>query len=141
MINKSLYLIVILFIIFIIVYIGFFYQKEYFKEIDNRVLEIKMMLLPYFPELKKIKMFKDTSSYTVNKTKIALCTEKGKKKYDNNMLIYVTLHELAHVLNKKDYGHTPNFYKIFNKLLERAKIAGLYDENKKRPINYCKTIF
>ena len=41
--------------------------------------------------------------------------DKNGKYYDDNMLNYVALHELAHVLCD-EIGHTDKFYAIFDEL-------------------------
>ena len=54
------------------------------------------------------------------------------------MLLYVTLHELAHVVNKEDIGHTAAFYDRFDELLQKAEEIGLYDPTQKVISNYCQ---
>ena len=51
------------------------------------------------------------------------------------MLIYVSLHEIAHVLCKS-HGHTPEFYNIFDNLLQRAKDQGVYTDEIPQIKNY-----
>lgn len=117
------------------------YFIRYFKEEqltkDPRILYLKNKLYPIFPELEKTKLMKSNNgSYTINKYKIFICTEKNGVRYNDNMLIYVILHELAHVLCN-EIGHTQKFMDIFNQLLNRAEKYGLYDPNIKRIDNYC----
>lgn len=79
-----------------------------------------------------------SSSYTEDKTIIYLCLrdEKGQF-YPINTLIYVALHEIAHLLNKEDYGHTAAFHRIFDDLLCKAAAKGVYDPNKPHSSWYC----
>lgn len=105
-------------------------------EKDPIVMRIKSKLIPYFPELKHVKLMRGTASYTINKRKIYLCTSHSGTQYDDNMLIYVTLHELAHVITK-EIGHGPEFVGNFRKLLEKAIRLKLYDPSKPKVENYC----
>ena len=86
-----------------------------------------------------LKLYKGTKSYTINKEQTFMCLydEKGEY-YPLNMILYVLLHERAHSLNTKDVGHTDEFYRIFNELLEQAEKEDIY--NSKIPIigNYCE---
>lgn len=128
-------------IIIILIIFGLFYIISYIREEqllkDPRIVDLKTKLSGVFPELNKAKVMKGNSSYTLNKQKIYICTEKNGVKYDDNMLTYVTLHELAHVLCD-EVGHTPKFMEIFSGLLDRAEHYGLYDPDMKKVKNYCK---
>ena len=44
---------------------------------------------------------------------------------------------IAHVLNREDYGHTPAFHKMFDKLLCLAAKKGVYDPNAPHPDVYA----
>ena len=78
------------------------------------------------------------SSYTEDKSIIYLCLrdEKGQF-YPINTLMYVALHEIAHLVNKEDFGHTASFHKIFDKLLCKAAAMGIYDPSKPHTAWYC----
>ena len=52
------------------------------------------------------------------------------------MLIYVTLHELAHV-RCDEIGHTEKFHRIFKEILDEAANKGVYDSKKAIIKNYC----
>jgi hypothetical protein len=83
----------------------------------------------------------DSTTYTVNKSEIFMCMssrDEEKFIYDINTLMYVIIHELAHICNDST-GHTPLFNKTFYFLLENAVKAGVYTyvDYKKNPINYC----
>ena len=56
--------------------------------------------------------------------------------YDYNMLIYVALHELSHVLCD-EIGHTPKFHRIFEKILKQAELLKIYNPNIPIVKNYC----
>jgi hypothetical protein len=88
--------------------------------------------------LKNLVMVEDNESYTINKKVIHLCTKNPQngKYYDKNTLMFVVLHELAHVLCS-DVGHTENFTNINYTLLNHAIKHGLYDPTKPFVKNYC----
>lgn len=81
------------------------------------------------------------TSYSVNKgEKIVYClrSKQTKKLYDLNLLMYVTLHELAHIASP-EYNHTPLFKKIFAFLTAEAIKNNLYVKLNfdKNNVNYC----
>ncbi len=90
------------------------------------------------PSLVKIPLSMESSAYTEDKKRIALCLENPETKtpYDMNTIMYVSLHELGHILNK-GYGHGDDFKKIFSGLLKKATQLGFYDPKKPLPSVYC----
>lgn len=81
------------------------------------------------------------TSYTVNKgDEIALClrSRKDGKLHDINLVMYVVLHELAHVACP-EIDHTPLFKKIFIYFLKEAEDIGIYVHTKYdiSPQEYC----
>jgi len=81
------------------------------------------------------------TSYTVNKgDKIALClrSKTNGNLHDINLVMYVVLHELAHVACP-EIDHTPLFKKIFIFLLEVSIGLGIYqrDNYQSTPVEYC----
>lgn len=89
--------------------------------------------------LKNLVMVEDNESYTINKKTIHLCTQDpyNGEYYDKNTLMYVVLHELAHVLCS-DIGHTDTFVTINSALLKHAVRHGFYDPSKPFVKNYCR---
>lgn len=87
--------------------------------------------------LEEVEMYQGEKSYTINKEKIFMCMkDEHDEYYKDNMLIYVLLHEISHVLSES-VGHTDEFYAIFHAILEQANKMNIYDAS--RPINqeYC----
>lgn len=111
-------------------------RNEHFLEKHPDVLRIRSILQPIFPELANHRLLKSDASYTLDKGDIYLCTDFNGRKYDDNMIIYVTLHELAHTLTPT-IGHTLHFMETFKNLLNRAYMHGLYDPLKPLAFNYC----
>lgn len=81
------------------------------------------------------------TSYSVNKgEEIYFClrSKKTNKFHDINLLMYVTLHELAHVATP-EYGHTPLFNENFRFLTNIAIDINLFTNVnfRKNPVEYC----
>lgn len=80
------------------------------------------------------------TSYSVNKgEKIILCIRQRDKSFvDKNIILYVAIHELAHLMTS-DIGHTTTFWENFKFLLKEAIFLKIYkkvDFNDK-PQDYC----
>tara|TARA_A100001037_G_scaffold74271_2_gene66539 strand:- start:8819 stop:9370 length:552 start_codon:yes stop_codon:yes gene_type:complete len=70
----------------------------------------------------------DHVSYSVNKgEKIALCLRNKKSNTfeDDNIIMFVLIHELAHILTE-EVGHTDKFWDNMRELLEEAEKLDLY---------------
>lgn len=82
------------------------------------------------------------TSYSVNKgEKIVFCLrskDETKKLVDENTIMFVALHEVAHIVTLST-GHTEEFWDNFRWLLEEAIQIGIYKEvdYKKKPVPYC----
>lgn len=95
---------------------------------------------------KKVMETLPTSEYTAyseNKgEKLAFCLNRKKEDnndlIDENTLMFVAIHELAHIMTKS-IGHKSEFWENFKQLLEEAKAAGLHSpvDYKKEPREYC----
>lgn len=141
--NKELILIIL--ITFLFCLIVYFCVKKSLKIYDDPILEkIKTDLTKIYPNYPNlgVSMFAANDSFTENKKKIFLCVKKPNKEYYKyNTLIYIALHELAHVLTKKyDIDtHGEEFHQTFHSLLTTAKEKGLYDEKIELDYDYCGT--
>lgn len=81
------------------------------------------------------------TSYTINKGEIiSLCliNKSNNTLHDYNLLMYVSIHELAHVACP-DIGHGQLFYEIFKFFILSAIDINIYkyDNLKKNPREYC----
>ena len=80
------------------------------------------------------------TSYSVNKgEKISICVRhKDKTFIDDNIIIFVVIHELAHVMTTS-IGHTPEFWDNMAFLLEEGEKVGIYkpENYKENPVDYC----
>lgn len=87
--------------------------------------------------LDEIKVYKGKKSYTINKRKVFLCLrDENNEYYEDNMLLYVFLHELAHVICD-EVGHTKKFHDIFKDLLDVAVDKNIWDPDEEIIQNYC----
>lgn len=85
----------------------------------------------------EISLSKGKKSYTINKEEIFLCLlDENGNYYDDNMLIYVLLHEISHSVCN-EIGHTEKFNKIFHAFIKKAVELQIYDNTKPLIRNYC----
>lgn len=127
--------------------------ESFTYETDPKLDEIKNIISPLFGPnkyhdgalqalnsrdiLDEIRLYKGNKSYTINKEKVFICLkDRNNNYYDTNMLVYVTLHELAHVINPT-VGHDSSFHQVFDKLLLEAEKMKIYDPNMNIDSNYC----
>lgn len=84
------------------------------------------------------------TSYSVNKgEKIVFCIRSRDSKeslVQINTLVFVALHELAHV-GTDSVGHTQEFWDNFRFLLKESISIGIYEHQdfKNKPVKYCGT--
>jgi predicted metal-dependent hydrolase len=107
-------------------------DTEYIKNLIDRTKEINIMETPSDEK---------HTSYTINKgEKIVLCLRSKflNNIHDMNTIMYVVIHELAHVACP-EYGHTPLFKKIFIFLLKQSEKINIYKSIDYRinPQDYC----
>lgn len=107
--------------------------KQYIEQLDQRIQNTIMN------ESTQDSVY---TSYSVNKgEQIVFCLRSKKKKnklHDLNLVMYVTLHELAHV-GCPEQGHTDLFKHIFAFFTEVAIDIDIYHkvDFKKNPTEYC----
>ncbi len=106
---------------------------------------VNRLLLKYNPDnITESSKNSKYTSYSVNKgEKIVFCIrsrDKDEKLVDQNVLMFVALHELAHVMTKS-VGHTQEFWDNFKFLLRQAIDAKVYvhQDFRKKPVKYCGT--
>jgi hypothetical protein len=79
------------------------------------------------------------TSYSVNKgEKIVLCLRNKDKLVDLNTMMFVVLHEFAH-LATESIGHTEEFWTNFKWILEESTNIGIYvkQDFKNNNVDYC----
>ena len=104
---------------------------------DHRVSRLKDN---YKPE--RISEGVDTpgyTSYSINKgEKIVLCLRNRDKLMDINTMMFVVLHEFAH-LATESIGHTEEFWDNFKWILEESINIGIYTRQdfQNKSVDYC----
>ena len=86
----------------------------------------------------------DLTSFSVNKgEEVAFCLKSKRtgKLHDINLLLYVAIHEMAH-MGCPEIGHGDLFKKVFRFLTLKAIDLGLYekDDYSANPVEYCGMI-
>lgn len=102
-------------------------------------MAVQRLKLKYKPDVISEGLIDKTlTSFTINKgEQIVFCMRPrhGGSVYDDNLLMYVAMHELAHVMSITEQ-HTPEFKENFNFLIESAKALKLFQHND-NSTNYC----
>jgi hypothetical protein len=145
----DLFSILFLLIIIILVYIVYNKNKNknkiyvYNDPMLNKIYKDLEKLVPNLSKL-DIRLYGANDTLTENKKKIYLCLKHPNGTYyDYNTILYIAIHELAHVLND-EYDTTGNHGAKFNQinevLLKRAESLNLIDLNKPIKYDMCGTI-
>lgn len=119
-----------------------------YKDDNNKYHFIKKLKENYKPSvLSEAAIDSRYTTYTINKQEMHICLrtrDNNEHVYDTNLLMYVVLHELAHMCNynKNGYpiqGHGEEFRKIFKFLLIESIKLDIYEyENyTETPKEYC----
>ena len=124
-------------LILVVFYIIYLYVRKVETYDDPKLKDIHDKLIKIDPRAEFISLLGSSQSFTEDKIRTYMCLrdEQGNY-YDDNMLMYVAIHELAHVNSKSvDPDHkTDEFKDNFKLLLKKAEDLGLYDP--KLPLNY-----
>ena len=113
------------------------HMERTFGADDERVANLKANFIP-----DRLKEGVDTpgyTSYSINKgEQIVLCLRNGDKLVDINTMMFVVLHEFAH-LSSVSIGHTQEFWDNFRWILEEAINIGIYvkQDFDKKSVEYC----
>ena len=109
-------------------------HKEYINLLKENFTETRTSIYENDPT-------SDLTSFSVNKgEELAFClkSKKTNEYHDHNLLMYVALHEMAHMACP-EIGHGELFKKVFRFITIEAIKKGLYkkvDYNEK-PVEYC----
>ncbi len=113
-------------------------QRSYFSTKHPLLDQVRANFAKINPKYAEIPLRSGDSAFTENKEVITLCLADPNtgKDYDMNTLMYVSLHELAHVTSTT-VGHGENFRKRFAELLKQGAELGFYNPRKPIPVSYC----
>ena len=111
------------------------------KENNDYTGNVKTLINRYNPDtLSETGKDAEYTSYSVNKgQKISICIRNKDNSFiDNNTVIFVVIHELAHVMTDS-IGHTEEFWDNMKYLLEKAEEMKIYtpQDYSANPVNYC----
>lgn len=144
--NTGLFLVIIVIVVIILFGMWWANRKTYraYYNVDNPVInQIRQNFAKLKPEYGNVPIREGDSSYTEGKKFITLCLRDPAtgKYYDMNTIMYVALHELAHLVSES-YGspgneHNDEFKKNFQVILDRAERLGFYNPNIPMPKTYC----
>jgi hypothetical protein len=125
----------------IILVIGtFLFLRQIETYEDPKTKDIQQKLIRVDIRAAKISIKGSNQSFTEDKTRTYLCLrDENGQYYDDNMLMYVALHELAHAISESvDPNHeTDEFKNNFKMLLTKAADIGVYDPKQPLNYNYC----
>lgn len=116
-------------------------KNEYAGKNIQPLSKITEQMLKYYNQdnLKQTTEHKDSTSFTINKGSVlGMCISNGNKFIDQNVLMYVIIHELTHI-GIQDVDHTPYFWSMFQLLLDFAIKNNIYEytDYSKNPVNFC----
>lgn len=91
--------------------------------------------------IQEVDLSDSATSYTIDKGKeLHLCIrdKKTARIHQINLLMFVSIHELAHIMSSS-YGHNGEFGDKFKFLLEQAVKIGIYSpiDYSKKNVNFC----
>ncbi len=117
---------------------------EYLAKNNKSDPKVKRLIRNYRPnKISESLPNTNYTSYSVNKgEKIVFCirSKKTNKLIDINTMMFVAIHELAHVMTKS-IGHTEEFWDNMKYLLKKGIKLGIYNkvDYKRSPVPYCGT--
>lgn len=111
--------------------------KEYINQLQENFSDNRTTIYETDPS-------SDLTSYSVNKgEEVSFClkSKKDGKLHTLNLLMYVAIHEMAHMACP-EIGHGSLFRKIFKRFTEEAMSLGLYrkEDYNEKPTEYCGMI-
>lgn len=145
--KEMKYLLIVVISLFIF-FLWWYNRYEKFCEteecrIDMGVItHLKNVVKVLAPEATNYEIQPGAESVTINKEKIYICMRNPTTGvlYPFDILLYVTLHEISHVLSKtySTKTHNDEFKQNFTKLLNRAFERHVLSQNVSIPDDYCK---
>lgn len=137
---KNGVLVVLIFSVALVATAWGFSTRSYFSSKHPLLDQVRANFAKINPKYAEIPLRDGDSAYTENKEVITLCLNNPdtKQAYDINVLMYVALHELAHVISKSQ-GHGEEFKNNFALLLRKGAEIGIYNPKQPIPASYCRT--
>lgn len=115
---------------------------EHLKNEPNQTRNIKLLMSRYNSSSLMENINLENTTYTIDKgAEISVCLssrDSSENIYDINELMFVIIHELAHV-GCESYGHNAEFRVFFIYLLKKSMEINIYTYKDyfNKPIEYC----
>jgi predicted metal-dependent hydrolase len=113
--------------------ISYLNSKYHNTELQDDINFLKKNYKPFLIEEYDPSYFDTNTSFVIGKGsqyKLCLRDKKTKKLHSDEILMFVNLHELSHLMNRT-LGHGDDFWRCFKLILENAVEIGIY-----KPVNY-----
>lgn len=117
--------------------------SKFLKKKDPNDIRTKRLIKKYNSDnISESSSSSKYTSYSVNKgEKIVFCIrsrDEHNKLVNINTLMFVALHEIAHVITKS-VGHTEEFWDNFKWILEKSLLIHIYKKHdyRNKPVKYC----
>ena len=117
--------------------------KDYLQENYTEEDRVQRLINKFNPNnIIELEKNSKNTSYSINKgEKIVFCLrskDKDEKLVDMNTMMFVALHEMAHIMTES-VGHTDEFWSNFKFLLKKASKLGIYKptDYNSNPQEYC----
>lgn len=108
------------------------------SNVDAHLKRLVNSLVPVSKFIENLNWKVSEKSYVINKEDVYICMlDENGDIYDDNTLVYVILHEVAHCELPNEIGHTKAFEEKFQDLLNRAYFFGLYNPSIPMRTDYC----
>lgn len=116
------------------------YLKQTIKQDDKMYTKVIRMIKNYKHNLEELSyVYDNQTAYNINKgDTIGLCITKHNKLQNENIIVFVILHELAHGMTK-EYAHNEEFWNNFKFLIKEALKISIYryENYNIKSVNYC----
>ena len=92
--------------------------------------------------LRETSLLESSAGYTINKGhELRLCINKVNGSYQPDIVMFIMLHELAHILSIT-YGHNEEFRGNMDLIVKEAVKIGIYSgqDYTQKPVNYCGVV-
>ena len=92
--------------------------------------------------VRETSLFESSAGYTINKGhELRLCINKVNGVYQPDIVMFIMLHELAHILSIT-YGHNQEFKENMDLLVKEAVKIGIYSgqDYTQKPVDYCGVV-
>lgn len=135
-------IIIVSIIILLLIIYTYIKLKPTYCEIDPVLEKLRLDLIKVEPRVINLNFFSHDESFTEDKQRVFICLKDPitNEYYDNNTILSVGLHEIAHAFSSViDKEHvTPEFNNLHNHYRQKAAELKLFDPEFQVSPTYCK---